>query len=781
MSSPSRAVRKSRNVPPARIMDDMFEYSPPATTILKEEQFETTGGAPSQERIIDSPEKEGSQEESTISVENRSSKQTYAEIIKEEMIKSDTKTLSLDEIFIILDEDYPWKTRSARWKETVRRTLSQNDQFQLSNSSTGQLWRLSYLSRSASHLAGSVSQDPSSDYLDEEPGKSGLDEVNEDDFDMGDSHIVNCREDAPQDDIKHVEPVHKMGAISRSSNVVASENGHNYSNPDRTEDKKNCSVCGRALRNFKNPDMHLLLCRKKMGICPKCGEVRHWRCPAQFKKHMLTCDPIRKMCKDDHEHKLIDKTFGTFEDGIAYFYDNEYDTELSISSGSKNKRIKGVKYEYLLFACARSNKGNNHVHQEKTRVYPARKLDKKCPAQIIMRGGWLNDPGTNNNSAAVTRMYGCTAHNHPDNPTMKRVSWLMKRRIAKFLLLGHSRIDIRSNLMPKFHIEGHKKVDLMCVTRIQRIMETDKRHKLREGHDLASLLGNTGATERGVYPWPTPTNCPQRNEARKRYFQNRVNTKAKKKTQMMKISNSNGELRGGSLIKSSDEQEEVEEAVNSIEKENASLVGAEAARDHDIASQGEVLVSVPEGEPILELTVASTADRTELKMHVGSALRDEDADIDSQAFDTLRQKALRCLGPLGFPGTIAERLSPKISALEATGAGMAKLRKILQVGHQDLTRGIKLFFCFFERSLFRRDRSKRKDSLIISVKPCRTSYAVVALRAHVRRLGDGAPEAAPETGECEAVRAGRGKRREENENQVRAEEEEQETLHENSR
>ena len=90
-------------------------------------------------------------------------------------------------------------------------------------------------------------------------------------------------------------------------------------------------------------------------------------------------------------------------------------------------------------------------------------------------------------SAAVTRwmsyvngsprMYGCTVHNHPDNPTLKRVSWLTKRRIARFLLLGHSRNDIRTNLLPKFHVEGHKRVDLSFVGRIQKIMERDKHHK----------------------------------------------------------------------------------------------------------------------------------------------------------------------------------------------------------------------------------------------------------------------------------------------------------------
>ena len=645
MSSPSsRPSRKSRNVPPARIMDDMFEYFPPVATVVKEEQIDTdderTKVTPKKKRRTGTPKKLTSSEE----------------------------------------------------------IMSQN--------------------------------------VEAVPGKVELDEVNEEDFDMGGADGVNLREDMTQDGTTtnihmsaedvHKKPVFRQVAFlpagseaqkkflqilnmgnatvrnnetfPRSLTAFASENGHSDNKKDLKEDMEECDICGKALKNFKKPRRHLWECRKvgNEGICPKCGEVRKWRVPSMFKRHVATCDPIKKMCKEDHEHKFIDKTFETFKDGIAHFYDNEYDTELSISSGNKSKSRKqnNVKYEYLLFTCGRSIKGE-YVYQGTTgRSNIKKRLDKKCPAYIIMRGGWLNGrdwAGVNDNNAAVTRMYGCTVHNHPDNPTMKRVSWLTKRRIAKFLLLGHSRFDIRSNLMPKFHVEGHKKVDIECVKRIQRIMEKDKHHKLREGHDLVTLLGTAKATERGVYPWPTQTNCPLRIAAHKEHSRKILETKAKKKAQKELVSN--GEMKPGPPHKSLGEREEVEKAVSSIEEESYNIdspgAGAsrttEATQGDNVAPPGDVFVPVPERDSNLEVMVASSENHIVTEGPHDSTLGTDDVDVDPQAFEKLREKALRCLGPLGFPGTIAERLSPRISALEASGAGMAVLRKILQVVQQDLT------------------------------------------------------------------------------------------------
>ena len=402
----------------------------------------------------------------------------------------------------------------------------------------------------------------------------------------------------------------------------------------------------RDMKNIKSTQAHN---QEKDTICPKCAEIRNWRCPSVFKRHVATCDPIGKMCKEDHEHNVIDKTFGTFEEAVAYFYDNEYDTELSMGSGNKHKNKSRNIEHNPVFNCGRSYKGREKYQAKTVKHHKVKRtLDKKCPAHIVMRGGWLH--GTNQNRTYITRMYGCTVHNHPDNPTMKRVSWLTKRRIARFLLLGHSRNDIRTNLLPKFHVEGHKRVDLSFVGRIQKIMEADKHHKLRDGHDLTSLLGKSEATLKGVYPWPTETNCPRRNAARRERFQRILATKARKKASMES--------------KSLEESEEVERAVNSTEGDKASHDTSgnfdhttETTQDEDLAPSVDVYVSKPKINPDLESTVHTKA---------------EDNDVDPQAFGALQQKALRCLG------TIEERLSPRIAALKASGAGTVELQRILQ-------------------------------------------------------------------------------------------------------
>ena len=47
---------------------------------------------------------------------------------------------------------------------------------------------------------------------------------------------------------------------------------------------------------------------------------------------------------------------------------------------------------------------------------------------------------------------GCLSHNHPDNPTMKRVTWRTKRQIAKCILLGHPRDVVQFSLFELFSL-----------------------------------------------------------------------------------------------------------------------------------------------------------------------------------------------------------------------------------------------------------------------------------------------------------------------------------------
>ena len=82
-------------------------------------------------------------------------------------------------------------------------------------------------------------------------------------------------------------------------------------------------------------------------------------------------------------------------------------------------------------------------------------------------------------------------------------------RIAKYLLLGHSKREIERDLMPRFHSEGGKKVKVKDVSNVLRVMNAPRipvHHKLREGLlDAMSLVARDDGDNclRGVYPWPT--------------------------------------------------------------------------------------------------------------------------------------------------------------------------------------------------------------------------------------------------------------------------------------
>ena len=87
-------------------------------------------------------------------------------------------------------------------------------------------------------------------------------------------------------------------------------------------------------------------------------------------------------------------------------------------------------------------------------------------------------------------------------------------RIAKYLLLGHSKREIERDLMPRFHSEGGKKVKVKDVSNVLRVMNAPRipvHHKLREGLlDAMSLVAKDDGDNclRGVYPWPTVSEKP---------------------------------------------------------------------------------------------------------------------------------------------------------------------------------------------------------------------------------------------------------------------------------
>ena len=112
--------------------------------------------------------------------------------------------------------------------------------------------------------------------------------------------------------------------------------------------------------------------------------------------------------------------------------------------------------------------------------------------------------------------------------------------------------------------------------------------KLRDGHDLTSLLGKGEATLKGVYPWPTETNCPLRNAARREHFQKILATKARNKALLM----------GSNSLEKCDE---VEKEDNSTIQDNSSPETSgtlehttETTQSEDLAPTENVSVSDPD-------------------------------------------------------------------------------------------------------------------------------------------------------------------------------------------
>ena len=64
-------------------------------------------------------------------------------------------------------------------------------------------------------------------------------------------------------------------------------------------------------------------------ICGKCGQAFS---PSRIEQHEAKCGNLANevLCTENHEHQHIEKAFDSMEDAVAFFYDNEYDSELNI-------------------------------------------------------------------------------------------------------------------------------------------------------------------------------------------------------------------------------------------------------------------------------------------------------------------------------------------------------------------------------------------------------------------------------------------------------------------
>ena len=124
-----------------------------------------------------------------------------------------------------------------------------------------------------------------------------------------------------------------------------------------------------------------------------------------------------------------------------------------------------------------------------------------------------------------------------------------------------------------------------------------------------------------------------------------------------------------SLKAKSLEEQEVERAISSIEKNN--LAANNVNRDDEMVpgvDYGDAFVSMANNSNV-EVTVTTSVNHDHDDTSIQSVAETNhgpmpvstlnDDDIDPQAFETLRQKTLNWLGPLGFSGTGAEKLSPR--------------------------------------------------------------------------------------------------------------------------
>ena len=223
-------------------------------------------------------------------------------------------------------------------------------------------------------------------------------------------------------------------------------------------------------------------------------------------------------------------------------------------------------------------------------------------------------------------MTGCITHNHVDNPTMKKLSWMTKRRIAKYLLLGHRKTEVANHILPRFRAEGQKIVGMGDVSRVSDLLKSGKHAKLRQGLDALTLLvkDDSDSCLRGVYPWP-PEDAMARN-------MNSVS----KKSHLVPLQNPSPEIQTelqASPRKNGD-QVETDQAV-------ASIVEIRSADDQAVDGGGDE----PFMEPVTEEAEISPAQTVIATEQIPAHNVTDDA-IDADAFQVWNKLICTWLGNL---------------------------------------------------------------------------------------------------------------------------------------
>ena len=224
-----------------------------------------------------------------------------------------------------------------------------------------------------------------------------------------------------------------------------------------------------------------------------------------------------------------------------------------------------------------------------------------------------------------TTVTGCLTHNHVDNPTMKKLSWMTKRRIAKYLLLGHRKTEVANHILPRFRAEGQKIVGMGDVSRVSDLLKSGKHAKLRQGLDALTLLvkDDSDSCLRGVYPWPPEDYIMARNKKSLPVPLQKASAETQTKLQVSPRKN------GGDQVAT--DQVETDQAVASIVEIRSTVANVD---DQGTDSGDEAIV-----EPVAEDEVSSAQTAIETEQTPVQTVANDAIDVDAfqvgNKFDTM--------------------------------------------------------------------------------------------------------------------------------------------------
>ena len=176
--------------------------------------------------------------------------------------------------------------------------------------------------------------------------------------------------------------------------------------------------------------------------------------------------------------------------------------------------------------------------------------------------------------------------------------------------------------MPQFQVAGQKSVLYQEVHRVYKAINNDKLHKLRDGHDLTSLLSEEKKC--GVYPWPSQTNDPLINA------QSAMEKRAKRNAHHTELQTKRNE-----------------EGLVRVEYEAPCNSGSALSDESNPLKRRKTKTSFDEEKEAAEKSIDEIAANNDApEGSSAEPLSDPKVSIDTDAFEAMRQKVLRGLGAL---------------------------------------------------------------------------------------------------------------------------------------